>query len=178
MKDEELFWEIAGEIVSHAKFEESRNYIQHGSISVFEHSIDVARLSFYMGSCFKNMDRRTLVRGGLLHDFFLYDWHVPEKMWSLHGWTHPVTAAENAKKYFNVSDREYFCIRSHMWPYTLFHPPKCREGWIICLADKICSLTETLFKRNRSLKLNRENTLRPRKAGTEDCRQRKIAYRT
>ncbi|MDR2784380.1 MAG: HD domain-containing protein [Treponema sp.] len=158
MKDEELFWEIAGEIVFHVKFEESRNYIQHGRISVFEHSIDVARLSFRMGRCFKNMDIRALVRGGLLHDFFLYDWHVPEKMWSLHGWTHPVTAAENAKKYFDVSGREYSCIRSHMWPYTLFHPPKCREGWIICLADKICSLTETLFKRGWLPKLNREST--------------------
>jgi hypothetical protein len=33
-----------------------------------------------------------------------------------------------------------------MWPWTLLHPPVCREGWIICLADKLCSAAETLFR--------------------------------
>jgi uncharacterized protein len=146
MKDKVLFEKIAEEILNHPVFCESKNFIQHGSISVYEHSIAVAKLSFGMGEFFRITDKESLVRGALLHDFFLYDWHVPEKMWSLHGWTHPVTAAENGRKYFNITDKEYSLIRSHMWPYTLLHPPQYREGWIICIADKICSAVETVCR--------------------------------
>ncbi|MDR2941978.1 MAG: HD domain-containing protein [Treponema sp.] len=147
MKDAALFDIITKEILEHEVFSESKKHIQHGRISVYHHSLSVARLSFVIGEFFNIRDKRSLVRSALLHDFFLYDWHVPEKMWSLHGWTHPVLAAENAKKYFDISDKEYSMIRSHMWPHTLFHPPKYREGWIICVADKLVSARETLFKR-------------------------------
>jgi uncharacterized protein len=147
MKDTALFDSLAKEILEDGIFAQSKMYIQHGSISVYEHSISVARLSFSMGEVFNIKDKRSLVRSALLHDFFLYDWHEPEKIWSLHGWTHPVTAAENAVKSFNASSKEYSLIRSHMWPYTLFHPPHYREGWIICFADKLVSVWETLFKR-------------------------------
>jgi uncharacterized protein len=144
MKNAELFDILAGEILENRVFAESKTFIQHGRISVYAHSLDVARLSFKLGELCKVVDLRSLVRAALLHDFFRYDWHVPEKMWSLHGWTHPVTAAENAKAHFNASEKEYSLIRTHMWPWTLLHPPKYKEGWLICLSDKIVSLKETL----------------------------------
>jgi uncharacterized protein len=147
MKNQNEFDSLAKDILEHEVFAESKAFIQHGKISVYEHSLDVARLSFRVGDFFNIADKRSLVRSALLHDFFLYDWHVPEKMWSLHGWTHPVTAAKNAQRYFNIGDKEYSLIRSHMWPYTLLHPPCYREGWIICFADKAISLWETLFRR-------------------------------
>ncbi|AEF86193.1 HD family hydrolase, diverged [Treponema primitia ZAS-2] len=150
MKDIVLFGSIAKEILEHPVFSESKGFIQHGRISVYEHSLDVAKLSFSMGEFFKIADKESLVRGALLHDFFLYDWHKPEKMWSPHGWTHPVVAAENGRKYFNISDKEASIIRTHMWPYTLLHPPQYREGWIVCIADKICSALETLCRWRRS----------------------------
>jgi uncharacterized protein len=146
MKDDDLFLSIAEPILGHAVFSQSKAHIQHGRISVYEHSLDVARLSFRMGAFFKIKDMESLVRAALLHDFFLYDWHRPEKMWSLHGWTHPVRAVENARKYFDITDKEASLIRSHMWPWTLLHPPQLREGWIICAADKLCSAAETLFR--------------------------------
>jgi uncharacterized protein len=147
MKSIEIFDGLAKDILEHEVFGIGKTFIQHGRVSVYKHSLDVAKMSFSLGEFFRVPDQRSLVRAALLHDFFLYDWHTPEKMWSLHGWTHPVTAAENAKKHFQISDKEYSLIRSHMWPYTLLHPPVYPEGWIICLADKICSLSETLFKR-------------------------------
>ncbi|MDR0552115.1 MAG: hypothetical protein LBG72_08905, partial [Spirochaetaceae bacterium] len=86
--------------------------------------------------------QKALVRAALLHDFFLYDWHDE---WKLdHGWTQPITAAENARKYFNVSEKEYSLIRTHMWPWKLLHPPRYKEGWLICLSDKIVSLKEAV----------------------------------
>ncbi|MDR2536008.1 MAG: HD domain-containing protein [Treponema sp.] len=147
MKHPELFEAFSKDILENNTFGLCKSFIQHGCISVYEHSLEVAKMSFSIGEFFKIKDQQSLVRGALLHDFFLYDWHVPEKMWSLHGWTHPVTAANNGRKYFQISDKEYSLIRSHMWPYTLLHPPRYKEGWIICLADKICSLGETIFKR-------------------------------
>jgi uncharacterized protein len=146
MKDSALFAKFADPILGNKVFAQSKAHIQHGRITVYEHSLDVARLSFRMGKLFKIKDMESLVRAALLHDFFLYDWHRPEKMWSLHGWTHPVRAVENARKHFNISDKEASLIRSHMWPWTLLHPPQLREGWIICAADKLCSAAETLFR--------------------------------
>jgi uncharacterized protein len=146
MKDTALFEKIAGAILYNGTYAEEKKYIQHGRISVYEHSFDVAKLCFSMGEFFRIADKESLVRAALLHDFFLYDWHRPERVLSLHGWMHPVYAAENGRKYFNISDKEYSCIRTHMWPWTLFHPPLCREGWIICLADKACSLAETVCR--------------------------------
>jgi uncharacterized protein len=147
MKNKILFDELVKSVCDSEKFAECKQFIQHGSISVYKHSMAVARMSFAIAETFKLSDKRSLVRAALLHDFFLYDWHVPERMWSLHGWTHPVTAANNARRYFNATDKEWSLIRTHMWPYTLLHPPKYREGWIICLADKAVSLVETVFRR-------------------------------
>jgi uncharacterized protein len=155
MKQNELFYEYAKDIMESAEFSASKQFIQHGTITVYAHSVNVASLSFSMactlkkGRLGKDLDLRSLVRAALLHDFFLYDWHTPEKMWSLHGWTHPVTAARNAGQMFGASEKEYSLIRTHMWPYTLFHPPQHAEGWLICLADKICSAHETLFCRKK-----------------------------
>jgi uncharacterized protein len=120
---------------------ESKNFIQHGKTSVYEHSLYVAQISFKLSTFWHIKDKESLIRAALLQDFFLYDWHDE---WNLdHGFTHPRAAAENAVKYFNISDKEYSLIRTHMWPFTLFHPPIHKEGWIICFADKISSLTET-----------------------------------
>ncbi len=37
-------------------------------------------------------------------------------------------------------------IIRHMFPLTLV-PPTCTEAWIVCIADKICAIEETLFNR-------------------------------
>jgi uncharacterized protein len=153
MEKEALFRGLADEILGSGEFAACKNFIQHGAVTVYTHSYEVAAASFAVAYALRKtrfgagIDLRSLVRAALLHDFFLYDWHKPENMWSLHGWTHPVTAAENARKVFAATDKEYSLIRTHMWPFTLFHPPQYREGWIICLADKVCSLRETLFRR-------------------------------
>ncbi|MDR1909029.1 MAG: HD domain-containing protein [Spirochaetaceae bacterium] len=159
MKNTVLFDALTRDILENDVFLRSKQFTQHGNISIYAHSLSVARLSFSMAEGKKNIDVRCVVRAALLHDFFLYDWH--KRIWSLHGWMHPVTAAENAKKYFAVSDREYSCIRSHMWPYTLFHPPVCREGWIVCMADKIIAVKETLFRWGKRHKLQDPGAILP-----------------
>jgi uncharacterized protein len=140
------FYEVAAPILEHEVFCKSKDFMQHGRVSIYEHSLSVALSSYKIACSLKLRDTDAIIRSALLHDFFLYDWHTD---WNLnHGFTHPAAAAKNARFYFNISDTEYSCIRSHMWPFTLFHVPRSLAGWIICLADKACSLKETLFGRS------------------------------
>ena len=90
-------------------------------------------------------DRRAMIRGALLHDFFLYDWHDKEhiSIFKLHGFYHPGIALKNAEREFELSSIERDVIKKHMWPLTIV-PPSCREAWIVTMADKYCSLMETL----------------------------------
>lgn len=141
-----LLKEHASDILESQNFQSTRNYIQHGTMPVHRHCIDVARqsiaISKFLGiSC----SERELIRGALLHDYFLYDWHdkTRENYQSLHGFYHPGIALRNASREYNLTPREKDIIKKHMWPLTVV-PPLCREAWIVTAADKYCSLLETL----------------------------------
>lgn len=128
-----------------SKLRQMDNYIQHGSTSCLKHTIAVAyysiKLAEKMGIRYK---KRELIRGALLHDYFLYDWHDGNSR-GVHGFTHPKAALRNADRDFELTETEKNIIQRHMFPLTPM-PPKCVEGWIVCLVDKYCSLYET-FKR-------------------------------
>ncbi|MDR2842976.1 MAG: HD domain-containing protein [Spirochaetaceae bacterium] len=149
MNNRELFDEYAKEILDNKIFNECKKIFSHGAISIYDHSIAVAELSFSLCEKSRRIDKRTLVRSALLHDFFLYEWHIPGMRYVLHGWVHPAVAAKKAHEMFGLSGKEYSCIRTHMWPWTLLHPPLCREGWVISLADKIIAIRETLLCRGK-----------------------------
>lgn len=90
------------------------------------------------------VDRKALVRGALLHDYFLYDWHEKGGGHKLHGFRHPYSALRNASRDFKLNNIEENVILRHMFPLTPI-PPKCREAWIVCMADKYCSAKETMY---------------------------------
>ena len=97
---------------------------------------------------------KELIRGALLHDYFLYDWHQkykPTRNVGLHGRIHPKIALFNARKDFNVNYLEADIIERHMFPLT-FMPPRYRESLIVCLVDKACSVYET-FTKNAYVKI-------------------------
>jgi uncharacterized protein len=121
-------------------------YIQHGDTSCLKHTIAVAYYSIMLAELMGiNYKKRDLIRGALLHDYFLYDWHKANKR--LHGFTHPGAALFNADRDFELSTTEREIIKKHMFPLTL-SPPTCRESWIVCMVDKACSLYETFNRRN------------------------------
>jgi uncharacterized protein len=78
----------------------------------------------------------------MLHDFYLYDWHVKGSHTGLHGFTHPKTAYENAVKIFTLNSLEKDMILTHMWPLTFFTMPLYKESFILTLVDKKCALSE------------------------------------
>jgi len=122
------------------------DYIQHGDITTLEHVIAVSYTAFILAGKW-NADVRTTVRAAMLHDLYLYDWHIKDPKTRpplTHGFTHPAKAVENAKKYFEPGEKELKIIRSHMWPLTIFHIPTSKEALIVTLADKYCATNETL----------------------------------
>lgn len=119
-------------------------FIQHADVSCLKHSISVAYCSFWI--CRKlnlQVDYRSIIRGALLHDFFLYDWHITKNPMGLHGFKHPLTALANAEGHFRLNDLEKDIIVKHMWPLT-FKPPKYKEAYIVSFSDKFCSISEIL----------------------------------
>ena len=139
---------LGRDIILTDEAQDMKNYIQHGTTSVFEHALAVAKFSLIFAINLETMfnikvDRESLVRGALLHDYFLYDWHKPsEKRRGLHGFTHPSIACENAIRDFQITQIEQDIIKHHMFPLTFFCPHSW-EGWIVCFADKWCALCET-----------------------------------
>lgn len=146
----------AWDIMDSRNFQSTRNFIQHGTMPVHRHCLDVAnqsiRISKRLGIPCSEKD---LIRGALLHDYFLYDWHDKNRAnyQKLHGFYHPGIALRNAEKEYRLSPREKDIIKKHMWPLTIV-PPRCREAWIVTTADKYCSLLETLKLRGRGNRAN------------------------
>ena len=126
--------------------QEMGQYIQHGNTSTLTHCLVVAYYSYRMALWLPlRFSYKSLVRGAMLHDFYLYDWHIPDKSHSFHGFVHPRIALRNAARYFVLDPIEEDIILKHMWPLTLKTIPSCREALLVCLIDKLCSLAETLF---------------------------------
>ena len=128
----------------------TREFMQHGSVSVYAHVYAVACASLGLADALERIgvscDRVSLVRGALLHDYFLYDWHMPGPKNRHHAVRHPFVALANAEEDFELSALERNIISRHMFPLVIL-PPTCREAWLVCIADKWCALRETLFAR-------------------------------
>lgn len=132
------------------RVQQMNEYIQHGNVTTLDHCMNVTRMSMWLNHRLHiGGDDKSLAVGALLHDFYLYDWHCDDDgSHRLHGFSHPGKASENAKKYFNIGQKEQKIIESHMWPLTISKLPSSREAVIVCIADKYCSAYETLFLRS------------------------------
>ena len=129
---------------SKGRLRKEKDYMQHGSTSVYEHSVKVAYISLCLAKWLHlKVDPVSLMRGALLHDYFLYDWHEKDRSHRLHGFRHASTALRNAEKDFQLNEVERNIIARHMFPLNPI-PPKYKEAWVVCLADKYCAFLETV----------------------------------
>ena len=135
------------EYLDDEKVRKMNEYSAHGKTSVLSHSLAVAKMAYYLDRKFSfNSDKKVLLVGALLHDFYLYDWHdakLTHKLLEMHGFTHPMKACENAVKDFGIDKKTQEVIKCHMWPLTFKHMPRSKEAMLVCMADKICALKET-----------------------------------
>jgi uncharacterized protein len=145
-KEKENFIIHIQDLLQSKQVHEMKKYIQHGNTSTFHHCLLVSYYSYWMSLRLPvRFDTRSIARGALLHDFYLYDWHIPDKSHKLHGFVHPRFALKNARQYFPLNSLEKDIIESHMWPLTLTKIPRSREALLVCLMDKYCSFAETFY---------------------------------
>ncbi len=129
---------------SKGRFTSEKTFLHHRETTVYDHSVHVAEVSLAIANSLPfSFDMNSLTRGALLHDYFLYHRNESVKTYVTHGYRHPIIAADNAKADYGINDIEENIIRRHMFPLTPI-PPKYREAWVVCIADKCCATLEFL----------------------------------
>lgn len=138
-------------ITNDERFQKSKDFVQHGDFSVYDHSVYVCETCFKMSKVLHlKVDSESLAKGALLHDYFLYDWHDKNHP-KFHGFKHAGLAAENAKRDFGLNSKEEKMIRAHMFPLGL-KVPSSKEAILLCIADKYCATVEAVSGRTRKIK--------------------------
>lgn len=152
MSPEELkseYLDCVSDIIGHDDVRSMKQYNQHRGVDCLRHSLNVSIFSYLI--CKKlRLDYRSAARGGLLHDFFLYDWHNGNPHGGLHAFRHPKIASINAKEKFDLNCREQDVIRKHMWPLTL-SLPKYPETFVVVLVDKFFCIREAFRSGNHQV---------------------------
>lgn len=120
---------------------------QHGTTSRLLHSVAVAYYSYRTALALRISFRaEEMVRGALLHDYFLYDAQDGDPAHKGHWTRHPRIALENAGRELALTAIEADIIEKHMFPLTL-RPPRFRESILVSLADKACSIYEFFHRK-------------------------------
>jgi uncharacterized protein len=153
-KDINDFDNIINPIISNQYVQKMKTFTQHGGTSTYNHCKNISLICFKLNRKFNlKCNEKDLVIGAMLHDFYLYDWHIdktPSR--GLHGFVHPLIAEENANKHFNINNKIKNIIISHMWPLTLTRLPMSREAWLVSCIDKFCSTTEVIKNFYKNIK--------------------------
>ena len=119
---------------------EMAHHIQSTTLS---HSIHVTNTACKMADALHlKVHTKDLVRGCMLHDFYLYEYAKTDLNAYQHGTGHASVALENARERYDLSEIEQNMIYSHMWPLNITHLPKYKESALIVLADKYCAMVE------------------------------------
>ena len=124
------FYRMIRDVIKTPEFEGMKRYRHHVKGSVYDHSIKVAYLCYWHQKHFKTgLNTGELLRGALLHDFYLYDWHDREPGRRLHLFTHPREALKNAlRRYPDLTAGQRDMIRNHMFPITPHTPHAQKPG--------------------------------------------------
>ena len=140
--------ELGADVLASPRMQGLRGFIQHGRVTRYEHCLSVCYIALRMAQRLHiAVDERSLVRGALLHDYFLYDWHDPDNLRLFHGFTHPGEALRAALEEFELNDVERNVIHRHMFPLTPV-PPRYREAVLVSIADKVSAVMETFGVRS------------------------------
>ena len=147
---EELY-EMCRDILEHPDFLDLKTRVHHHSSNVYCHLVRAAKAAVII--CrhrgYSEEMTREIVRAALLHDFCDFDWRLTKqnkKQWTLaerihrqYVYHHGKNAAKNAKRVFDINDKQFAAIKSHMFPAGW---PKDTYGWVVQMCDKIATYYE------------------------------------
>ena len=133
------------EVEYDGRFLQTKQYRHHRTTTCYKHSVAVAYYSLKLANALMfRYDPKSLVRGALLHDYYLYDWHDKSDAHKrFHGFRHPYAALKNAEGDYQLDEIEKNTILRHMFPLVPI-PPKHIEGVYVCIIDKVCCIAEML----------------------------------
>ena len=120
---------LGRDVLENRDMQALRTFPQHGTVSRYEHCLAVCYIALRLADKWRvRVDRRSMVRGALLHDFFMYNWNARE-------------ALCNAQKQFELNEIERDVIKKHMFPLNIALP-RYRETALVSAADKISAVME------------------------------------
>ena len=94
---EQMVHKRGADILKSANMQKEKKFLQHGKVSVYTHSVRVAVLSLFLAELLRvKVNEEAMMRGALLHDYFLYDWHEKDDSHRWHGFSHARAALKNA----------------------------------------------------------------------------------
>lgn len=145
------------EILASPEFRQALQQKHHHVTTVGDHSLGVAYTSVkicrFLNAMHLKTDTRAMVRGALCHDLGIVGRYEKFKNNLVCWQRHPIESVEVAGNLLgDLTRREEDIICHHMWPTTPA-APHCREGYVIVVADKYCSIKEVLARlarRNRN----------------------------
>ena len=165
-----VVFELGGGIIGSPGMQTEKRFVQHGITTTYEHSVDVATvavmLALYAGFD-GDRDLGNLVKSGLLHDYFLYDWHDNAPWHRLHGFTHGRTASLNALRDFGEKAINPVVVDSlcrHMFPLTASRPSYA-EGWLYASRTRYARAV----RRSRADGSGRTNGLQGMRGSCQHC---------
>ena len=137
------FLECVAPLVSTREVSSMKQWRHHFSITCYQHSMFVSYVAFRLARYF-GWDWRAAARAGLLHDLYLYDPTDAAAHPGNQCLDHPEFALRNAQALCpDLTDKEKNAIVSHMFPLAV-HLPRCREAFVVNMADKICATLEVI----------------------------------
>lgn len=141
------------ELLSDPKVQSMGKLTHHVCSTTLSHSIYVTKTACRLAKILHiRVHTKDLVRGCMLHDFYLYEFAKEDMTAYQHGTGHAAVALKNAGKRYDLTRIEQNMIYSHMWPLNVTHLPRYKESVLIVVADKYCAVVEygrSLFRRQR-----------------------------
>ena len=141
-KNDQEYLNIVNNIIENDEFKKMEN-LKHHNTTRLNHLLKVSYYSYKISKTLK-LDYKAVAVGGLLHDFYdeeIYDCSKMIDKLKLFTVKHPIDASNNAKKLFELSEKEINIIETHMFPVG-YRVPKYAESWIVNFVDKVLSATE------------------------------------
>ena len=137
------FNQLIAEIVESDEFLQMRQYKHHINGTVYDHSIQVAYLCYkYYINHNSKVNLNELLRGALLHDYFLYNRHDKSQHINrfLHVFKHPKCALKNAETIKDIIQHKNFCFHKlenkkgrNLDGYFAIDVKTIRDAWRIIL---------------------------------------------
>ena len=149
-KDDLYFKDVLSEMLDNPAIQRLKQVPQHKGGTTYGHCVNVTHMAYRLAKRWGwDIDISALIRGAMLHDYYLYDTETMPYSDYRHSLVHPKLAVANAEKLFMLSDKERNIIYSHMWPIPGAPLPRSKEAWLITIADKICAQREMSRRKKR-----------------------------